>query len=115
MSLQQAVQPRSAANGFGRRRTEKDGGPRLDSKMQTVKANPSRSSSVGGIANLNLCRCAFSPFLAVRFSCFRQRGRICKPFTGTSSLFDYLSCWASSRSPGGGWLSFFWNTSCDEC
>ncbi|XP_027125864.1 polyadenylate-binding protein-interacting protein 3 isoform X2 [Coffea arabica] len=47
MSLQQAVQPRSAANGFGRRRTEKDGGPRLDSKLQTVKANSSRSSSVG--------------------------------------------------------------------
>lgn len=47
MSLQQAGQPRSAANGFGRRRIEKDGGPRLDSKLQTVKANPSRLSSVG--------------------------------------------------------------------
>lgn len=51
MNLQQAVQPRSAANGFGRRRIEKDFGPRLESKPQPGKANSSRMASVGEIAN----------------------------------------------------------------
>lgn len=63
MSLQQVVQPRSANNGFGRRRTEKDGGLRLDSKLQTGKANPTRSSSIGENADLNLFIFAFSPFI----------------------------------------------------
>ncbi|KAL3528598.1 hypothetical protein ACH5RR_007920 [Cinchona calisaya] len=47
MSLQQVVQPRSASNGFSRRRAEKDSGPRLEGKLQTGKVNLSRSSSIG--------------------------------------------------------------------
>ncbi|KAL3511640.1 hypothetical protein ACH5RR_024357 [Cinchona calisaya] len=47
MSLQQVVQPRSAANGFGHRRIEKDGGPRLESKLQSGKVNSSHLTSRG--------------------------------------------------------------------
>lgn len=45
--MQPAVQPRSAVNGYGRRRVEKDVGPRLDSKPQPGKANLGRLGSVG--------------------------------------------------------------------
>ncbi|XP_042510204.1 polyadenylate-binding protein-interacting protein 4-like isoform X2 [Macadamia integrifolia] len=39
MSLQQVVQPRPSANGFGRRRVERDMGSRQDSKPQSGKSN----------------------------------------------------------------------------
>ncbi|EEF41019.1 conserved hypothetical protein [Ricinus communis] len=50
MSLQQPTQPKSYANGFGRRRAEREGGARLDNKLQSGKSNPNRSSSsaIGG-------------------------------------------------------------------
>ncbi|XP_065866782.1 polyadenylate-binding protein-interacting protein 3-like isoform X2 [Euphorbia lathyris] len=50
MSLQQAAQSKSYNNGFGRRRAEKDGGTRLDNKLQSGKPNLNRSGSsmVGG-------------------------------------------------------------------
>ncbi|GAB4842604.1 Polyadenylate-binding protein-interacting protein 3 [Ancistrocladus abbreviatus] len=47
MNLQQAVQPRSSANGFSRRRVEKDMGSRIESKLQPGKSNPSRVTSLG--------------------------------------------------------------------
>ncbi|XP_021628133.1 polyadenylate-binding protein-interacting protein 3 isoform X4 [Manihot esculenta] len=42
MSLQQAAQPKYA-NGFGRRRVEKEGGVRLENKLQSGKSSLSRS------------------------------------------------------------------------
>lgn len=44
MSLQQAAQPKYA-NGFGRRRVEKEGGVRLENKLQSGKSSLSRSSN----------------------------------------------------------------------
>lgn len=44
MNLQQAVQPRSSANGFSRRRVEKDNSNRIRNKSQPGKSNPSRVS-----------------------------------------------------------------------
>ncbi|KAM7476072.1 hypothetical protein LguiB_023315 [Lonicera macranthoides] len=46
MNLQQVVQPRSA-NGFGRRRVERESGNRLDNKSQTGKTNSSKLTSSG--------------------------------------------------------------------
>lgn len=61
MNLQQAVQPRSSANGFSRRRVEKDNSGRMKNKLQPGKSNPSRAivtsadvvngSKVGGCEN----------------------------------------------------------------
>ncbi|KAL8153431.1 hypothetical protein V2J09_011191 [Rumex salicifolius] len=53
MNLQQSVQPRTSANGFGRRRVEREMGARIDNKSQSGKINPSRvpgvmSNSRGG-------------------------------------------------------------------
>ena len=45
MNMQQAVQSRSSANGYGRRKVEKDSAARSDSKFHTGKANYSRTSS----------------------------------------------------------------------
>ncbi|XP_020533952.1 polyadenylate-binding protein-interacting protein 3 isoform X3 [Jatropha curcas] len=47
MSLQQSTQPKSYANGFGRRRAEREGGTRLDNKLQSGKSNLNRSSNSG--------------------------------------------------------------------
>lgn len=49
MNLQQAVQPRSSsANGFNRRRVEKDNiSSRMDNRLHTGKSNPSRVISAG--------------------------------------------------------------------
>lgn len=47
MSLQQPTQPKLYANGFGRRRAEKEGGAKLDSKLQSGKSIPNRSNSSG--------------------------------------------------------------------
>lgn len=49
MSLQQASQPKSYANGFGRRRAEREGGARLDNKLQSGKSNLNRSSNSGAV------------------------------------------------------------------
>ncbi|KAJ4836846.1 hypothetical protein Tsubulata_018475, partial [Turnera subulata] len=47
MNLQQAMQPKASSNGFNRRRGEREGGPRLENKMQSGKLNPNRSSNSG--------------------------------------------------------------------
>lgn len=46
MNLQQVVQPRSA-NGFGRRKVEKESGTRVDNKLVTAKTNSSRLTTAG--------------------------------------------------------------------
>ncbi|XP_058005075.1 polyadenylate-binding protein-interacting protein 3 isoform X3 [Hevea brasiliensis] len=43
MSLQQAAQPKAYANGFGRRRAEREGGARLENKLQSGKSSANRS------------------------------------------------------------------------
>ncbi|XP_043721584.1 polyadenylate-binding protein-interacting protein 4-like isoform X2 [Telopea speciosissima] len=50
MSLQQVVQPRPSANGFGRRRVEREMGSRLDSKPHSGKSNPN-SFTIAGAPN----------------------------------------------------------------
>lgn len=52
MNLQQVVQPRSA-NGFGRRRVEREIGNRSDNKSQTGKTNSSKLTSSGENTDLN--------------------------------------------------------------
>lgn len=48
MNLQQAVQPRSSANGFNnRRRVEKENSNRMEIKSQPGKSNPDRGTSAG--------------------------------------------------------------------
>lgn len=47
MNLQPVVQPRSSANGFGRRRVERDTGSRSDNKSQAGKPNSNRVSTSG--------------------------------------------------------------------
>lgn len=47
MNLQQAVQPRSSANGFNRRRAEKENSSRMEIKSQPGKFNPDRATSAG--------------------------------------------------------------------
>ncbi|CAK7356548.1 unnamed protein product [Dovyalis caffra] len=48
MNLQQAMQPKSSANGFGRRRAERDWGTRFENKVQSGKSHTNRSSNAGG-------------------------------------------------------------------
>ncbi|OVA08908.1 LsmAD domain [Macleaya cordata] len=45
--MQQVIQPRASANGFGRRRAEKESGNRLDNKSQFGKSNTSNFTSAG--------------------------------------------------------------------
>ncbi|KAJ4717830.1 polyadenylate-binding protein-interacting protein 3-like [Melia azedarach] len=47
MNLQQVMPPKSTANGFGRRRGERDGGTRMESKLQPGKSNTVRVTSTG--------------------------------------------------------------------
>ncbi|KAJ6342520.1 hypothetical protein OIU78_010451 [Salix suchowensis] len=47
MNLQQAMQPKSPANGFGRRRADRDWGTRFENKVQSGKAHTNRSSNAG--------------------------------------------------------------------
>ncbi|XP_021736746.1 polyadenylate-binding protein-interacting protein 3-like isoform X2 [Chenopodium quinoa] len=47
MNLQQAAQPRTSANGFNRRRVEKENSNRMDIKSQPGKSNPDRVTSAG--------------------------------------------------------------------
>ncbi|WCJ39463.1 Polyadenylate-binding protein-interacting protein 3 [Euphorbia peplus] len=49
MSLQQAAQSKSYINGFGRRRTERDGGTRSDNKLQSGKPNLNRSGNSSAV------------------------------------------------------------------
>ncbi|OVA08378.1 LsmAD domain [Macleaya cordata] len=50
MSLQQVAQPKPSANGFGRRRVERDAGTRLGSNFPSGKQNPGMVSG-GGLLN----------------------------------------------------------------
>lgn len=47
MITQPTVNPKSSANGFGRRRGEREGGARVENKSQSGKANHSRSTNTG--------------------------------------------------------------------
>lgn len=49
MNLQQVMPPKSTANGFGRRRGERDGGTRMESKLQPGKSNTVRVTSTGNL------------------------------------------------------------------
>ncbi|KAG6669116.1 hypothetical protein I3843_01G212800 [Carya illinoinensis] len=49
MNMQQAVQHKSSANGFGRRRGDREVGTRLENKLQSGKSNPSRSTNTGAM------------------------------------------------------------------
>ncbi|KAF2323606.1 hypothetical protein GH714_036294 [Hevea brasiliensis] len=52
MSLQQAAQPKAYANGFGRRRAEREGGARLENKLQSGKSSANRSTIILKMARL---------------------------------------------------------------
>lgn len=54
MNFQQAVQPRSA-NGFGRRKVEKETGNRADNKLVTGKTNSGRLTTGGENSDLIIC------------------------------------------------------------
>ncbi|XP_061948883.1 polyadenylate-binding protein-interacting protein 3-like isoform X3 [Populus nigra] len=54
MSLQQAIQPKSSANGFGRRRTERDWGTRFENKVQSGKAHTNRPSNAGATGKVGV-------------------------------------------------------------
>ncbi|KAM1714227.1 hypothetical protein ACFX12_024861 [Malus domestica] len=47
MNTQQAFHPKSSANGFGRRRGEREGAPRVENKSKSGTANHSRLTSTG--------------------------------------------------------------------
>ncbi|XP_023761931.1 polyadenylate-binding protein-interacting protein 3 [Lactuca sativa] len=49
MNPQQVAQPRSSANGFARRRGEKETGTRVDNKSQPGKSNFNRMTTSGGV------------------------------------------------------------------
>ncbi|KAL5757417.1 hypothetical protein ACOSP7_020028 [Xanthoceras sorbifolium] len=49
MNMQPVLQPKSSANGFGRRRGEREGGTRLDNKLQSGKSNSSKAPSAGAV------------------------------------------------------------------
>lgn len=47
MNLQQNVQPRSSINGYGRRRVDREIGPKPDNKMHAGKSAPGNVSHAG--------------------------------------------------------------------
>ncbi|XP_058194541.1 polyadenylate-binding protein-interacting protein 4-like isoform X3 [Rhododendron vialii] len=47
MNLQQVPQPRSSSNGYGRRRTERESGSRLEHKLQSGRTNLRRPTNAG--------------------------------------------------------------------
>ena len=47
MNMQQAVLPKSSANGFGRRRGDREVGARLENKGQSGKSNQGRIQTTG--------------------------------------------------------------------
>ncbi|KAK3024479.1 hypothetical protein RJ639_043796 [Escallonia herrerae] len=51
MNMQQVIQPRASANGFGRRKVERESGSKMDNKLQTGKTNSSRLTTAVGSGN----------------------------------------------------------------
>ncbi|KAL6996288.1 Polyadenylate-binding protein-interacting protein 3 [Sarracenia purpurea var. burkii] len=51
MNMQQVEHPRSSANGFGRRRSERESMSRPEYKLQSGKTNPSRLTNAGVMAS----------------------------------------------------------------
>lgn len=47
MNIQQAIHPRSSANGFGRRRGQREVGTRAENKSQSGKSNANRLANTG--------------------------------------------------------------------
>lgn len=47
MNIQQASLPKSSSNGFARRRGDREGGARLESKVQSGKPNQGRIQATG--------------------------------------------------------------------
>ncbi|KAH9713519.1 LsmAD domain-containing protein [Citrus sinensis] len=60
MNLQQVMPPKSTANGFGRRRGEREGGTRLESKSQSGKSNSGRVTTTGSVIGSKSGSCAVS-------------------------------------------------------
>ncbi|KAK6284335.1 hypothetical protein POUND7_003287 [Theobroma cacao] len=50
MNMQQVVLPKSSANGFGRRRVDREVGARLENKGQSGKSNQGRMQTTGALA-----------------------------------------------------------------
>ncbi|XWS18834.1 hypothetical protein CRYUN_Cryun32bG0079100 [Craigia yunnanensis] len=50
MNMQQVVLPKSSANGFGRRRSDREVGARLENKVQSGKSNQGRIQTTGALA-----------------------------------------------------------------
>jgi hypothetical protein len=50
MNLPQAMHPKSSANGFGRRRAERDWGTRFENKVQSGKPHTNRSGNAGNLS-----------------------------------------------------------------
>ncbi|XP_039070369.1 polyadenylate-binding protein-interacting protein 3-like isoform X1 [Hibiscus syriacus] len=50
MNIQQALLPKSSANGFPRRRGDREGGARLENKLQSGKPNQGRIQATGAVA-----------------------------------------------------------------
>ncbi|XP_039016284.1 polyadenylate-binding protein-interacting protein 4-like [Hibiscus syriacus] len=49
MNIQQALLPKSSANGFARRRGDREGGARLENKVQSGKSNQGRIQTTGAV------------------------------------------------------------------
>ena len=62
MNMQQVAQPRSFANGFTRRRGEREMGSRQDNKLQSGKSNSSRLPNIGENLTLFFYCVGFFPF-----------------------------------------------------
>ncbi|GMJ14227.1 CTC-interacting domain 4 [Hibiscus trionum] len=50
MNTQQVLLPKSSANGFSRRRGDREGGARLENKVQSGKSNQGRIQTTGAVA-----------------------------------------------------------------
>ncbi|XP_012450482.1 polyadenylate-binding protein-interacting protein 3 [Gossypium raimondii] len=50
MNIQQALLPKSSSNGFARRRGDREGGARLESKVQSGKSNQGRIQATGSLS-----------------------------------------------------------------
>lgn len=60
MNLQQVMPPKSTANGFGRRRGEREGGTRLESKLQSGKSNSGRVTTTSSVIGSKSGSCVAS-------------------------------------------------------
>ncbi|XP_024453823.1 polyadenylate-binding protein-interacting protein 3 isoform X4 [Populus trichocarpa] len=54
MNLPQAMHPKSSANGFGRRRAERDWGTRFENKVQSGKPHTNRSGNAGAMGKVGV-------------------------------------------------------------